>query len=170
MNFISSDANVWIDFNSINRLELPFNLPYTYLMNVDAINEEILYPRNLKSRLLSLGLVPIEISIEEFTLAENYGLYYPKLSKHDRIALAIAKNKNIKLFTGDKDLRNAAKNEKVEVIGTLWILDQLFEENYIDLLKYKNCLKELKKHNGKLVRLPKHEIKQRLERLKVKTS
>ena len=38
MEFISSDTNVWIDFCTIDKLYLP----YTYIMNNDAIEDELL--------------------------------------------------------------------------------------------------------------------------------
>ena len=41
MEYISSDTNVWLDFATINKLEIPFKLPYTYIMNEDAIAEEL---------------------------------------------------------------------------------------------------------------------------------
>lgn len=44
MEYISSDTNIWIDFETIDRLELPFKLPYIYLMNQDAIKDEIRKP------------------------------------------------------------------------------------------------------------------------------
>ena len=70
-----------------------------------------------------------------------------KLSRYDRIALAIAKNRKIILLTGDKRLRNAAKEELVEVIGTLGILDRLYEFQLITLQEYNECLENLKKQN-----------------------
>ena len=33
MEYISSDTNVWLDFVEIEKLNLPFQLPYVYLMN-----------------------------------------------------------------------------------------------------------------------------------------
>lgn len=42
MEFISSDTNVWIDFCTIDKLYLPFKLPYKYIMNNDAIEDELL--------------------------------------------------------------------------------------------------------------------------------
>lgn len=48
MDYISSDTNVWIDFSVIDRVSLPFRLPYTYIMNVDAIEDELLSPAGLK--------------------------------------------------------------------------------------------------------------------------
>lgn len=48
MEYISSDTNVWIDFLTINRIDLPFRLPYTYLytylMNEDAIGNDLVEP------------------------------------------------------------------------------------------------------------------------------
>lgn len=41
------------------------------------------------------------------------------------IALALAKQENCPLLTGDKALRKTANTEKVEVHGTLWLVKQL---------------------------------------------
>ncbi len=162
MEFISSDTNVWIDFSTINKLDLPFRLPYTYIMNGDAIDEELLSPPNLKSDLLHLGLKSVEIDGGEFILAAGYGLKYKQLSVHDRIALAIAKNRNLTLLTGDAHLRSAARKESVSVMGTIGVLDRLLAFGNISEQEYDDCLKEFLKHNGEAIRLPEDEIKKRL--------
>lgn len=46
--------------------------------------------------MLEAGLVGVDITIEEFSLADSWENIYPKLSIQDRIALAIAKQRNIK--------------------------------------------------------------------------
>lgn len=166
MEYISSDTNVWIDFSVIGRTELPFRLPYTYIMNSDAINDELLSPSGLRNELLQYGLLSVELTIEEFSLAEEYGMRYLQLSIYDRIALAIAKIRDIVLLTGDNALRNAAKCEHVKILGTLGILDQLLSGNYIIDHEYEFCLLELQKHNGNEVRLPKSEINFRLQKIK----
>ena len=56
MEYISSDTNVWIDFSIIQKLNLPFKLPYTYIMNEDAISDELLSPLGLGERLKAYGL------------------------------------------------------------------------------------------------------------------
>lgn len=43
MEYISSDTNVWIDFSVISRLDLPFLLPYTYIMYTESIENESYY-------------------------------------------------------------------------------------------------------------------------------
>ena len=165
MKYISSDTNVWIDFVTINRIALPFRLPYTYLMNQDAIDEELLSPPDFKDQLLSAGLVSTELTDAEFFLAEEYGLRYRKLSTHDRIALAIAKQRNITLLTGDQALRKAASAEGVSLIGTIGILDQLHNQELITTTEYVDCLKALQSNNGKIIRLPAHELEERIRQL-----
>lgn len=162
MQFISSDTSVWIDFSTINKTELPFRLPYTYIMNKDAVEEEVLSPPGLGAELISYGLVPVEITIEEFFLAQRYGTIYNRLSRHDRIALAIAKSRKIILLTGDGALRKAAVQEEVTIMGTLGILDQLWEKGLINAAELRSCLEELSTHNGGIIRLPRAEIEHRL--------
>ena len=50
---------------------------------------------------------------------------YRKPSRNDCFALALAKHHQCPLLTGDKDLRAAAENEAVVVMGTVWLLKQL---------------------------------------------
>ena len=166
MEFISSDTNVWIDFAIIDALELPFRLSYTYIMNKDAVEDELLSPPGLGAQLISYGLVPVELMSEEFFLAEEYGPRYKTLSVYDRIALAIAKNREITLLTGDGALRKAAGRENVPVVGTIGILDRLCDENRITLSEYEMCLRTLSVNNGSSVRLPQGEIQLRLSKLK----
>ena len=71
MEFISSDTNVWIDFRVISRLSLPFRLPYTYIMYEESIDSELLAPAGFRQELIDAGLVGVDITFEEFTLAES---------------------------------------------------------------------------------------------------
>ena len=163
MKYISSDTNVWLDFATINRLEIPFKLPYTYIMNEDAIADELLSPKELREKLVRLGLQAVELSEEEFYLAEEYTAKYAKPSLYDCVALAIAKVRGITLMTGDGPLRKAAAQEGVEVIGTIGVLDQLYEGTYIEKEEYVYCLKALLDNNGQKVRLPEKELQKRLD-------
>ena len=166
MEFVSSDANVWIDFRVIFRLNLPFRLPYTYIMYTESIDSELLTPADFRYNLIAAGLVGVDITTVEFELAESWGKAYPKLSVQDRIALAIAKERKIVLLSGDKPLREVAAQEGVTVFGTIGVLDKLYEGKYIPKEEYAYCLSELLKHNGREVRLPASELRKRLDSLK----
>ena len=165
MIYISSDTNVWIDFAAIEKLDLPFRLPYTYIMSHEAVEDELLSPPGLSEQLISYGLEPVEITIDEFYLAEEYGVIYKRLSVYDRIALAIAKCRKITLLTGDGALRKAANKEDVTVLGTLGILDQLWNQSKMSGDEYEMCLRKLLNKNGGAVRLPENEIIARLSKL-----
>lgn len=165
MQYISSDTNVWIDFSVIKKADIPFRLPYKFIMSRDAIDEEIISPPGLGETLVSFGLVPVEITIDEYYLADQYGSVYKKLSVYDRIALAIAKQRAITLLTGDAALRKAAKKEDVPVIGTLGIIDKLWEMQLITKQEYNYCLLSFLENNGKAIRLPKDELLLRINRL-----
>ena len=84
--FISSDTNVWIDFNSIGAVELPFRLPCTYVMWAEAVDDEVRSPGGLREKLLAAGLVAVEITAEEFWLADGYADRYVGLSAYDAAA------------------------------------------------------------------------------------
>ena len=95
MEYISSDTNVWLDFVTIDRLDYPFRLPYIYLMNDYAIQDELLSPAGLGQQLQLLGLQGTELTDEEFFQAQEYLNRFFKLSKYDAIALAIAKKREL---------------------------------------------------------------------------
>ena len=164
MEYISSDTNIWIDFEIIKRIDLPFQLPYIYLIEQETLETEVLNPPDLGKRLLQLGLRPVELSTEEYGLLDDYHVKYPQLSVSDSSALAIAKTRNITLLTGDGKLRKAATAEGVNVIGTIGILDQLINGKYIDQATFKKCISDLLINNGIIgrVRLPENELKKRL--------
>ena len=161
MEYISSDTNVWIDFHCINRLGLPFLLPYKYVMYYEQIDRELVTVN--KEEIIKNGLLAIDLTIEEFFLAEEYGNKYLSLSKWDRIALAIAKSRNIKLLTGDLPLRRAAVKENVPVVGTIGIIDELYNNKLINKEEYIYCLEAFIQQNGRMVRLPIAELEKRLK-------
>ncbi len=162
MEYISSDTNVWLDFNEIDYLHIPFLLPITYLMYEEAVEYEFLDPPGLGDTLIKFGLRKVDLTEEEFYFAEEYGLKYKKLSTYDCIALAIAKARGITLLTGDNHLRKAASTEGVAIIGTIGILDCLFTGNYIDEKEFHLCIRALSDHNGARIRLPEEELQKRL--------
>lgn len=165
MEYISSDTNVWIDYMVIKKLELPFRLPFTYLMNQDAITDELLSPRGMREELLRLGLQPTEMTEDEFYYALTMAKTHPRLSGYDCSALAIAKYRRLVLMTGDAALRKAALSEGVSVVGTIGLLDKLFEDEKITSDEYRECLLLLIKVNGREVRLPMAELQNRLNKI-----
>lgn len=164
MRCISSDTNIWIDFNTISRTDLPFRLPCTYIMYKEALRKEVINPPELFVDLQKRGLVGVNLTIEEFYYADELSKKYVKLSGYDRIALAVAKMRNIPLLTGDNPLKKAAEKEGVEVFGTIGLLDKLYDGDYINKLEYQFCLESFLEHKER--RLPTEELQKRIDSLR----
>ena len=164
MEFISSDTNIWLDFNTISRTDLPFRLPCTYIMYKEALRKEIICPPELLDRLQKSGLIGVDLTIDEFFYADELSKKYVKLSGYDRTALAVAKYRKIPLLTGDNPLRKAAVKEGVEVFGTIGLLDRLYEGEYINKLEYRFCLESFLEHKER--RLPTDELQKRIDSLR----
>ena len=164
MEYISSDTNIWLDFDTISRTDLPFRLPCTYIMYKEALRKEIINPPELLDNLQKRGLIGVDLTIEEFFYADELSKKYVKLSGYDRTALAVAKFRKIPLLTGDNPLRKAAEKEGVEVFGTIGLLDKLYDGDYINKLEYQFCLESLLEHKER--RLPAEELQKRIDSLR----
>ncbi len=122
MRLVVSDANILIDFIDGGLSFALSCLPY------EIVVPEIIFEEELEARhseLLNLGII-IESSSEEVTLVVTHlTRKYPRISRNDAFALALAKEKRCILLTGDKNLRIAANESDVEVHGTLYMLEEL---------------------------------------------
>lgn len=164
----SSDTNIWIDFVTLGIIEIPFKSAHVFNMSLEAIEDELLAPQGLCSTLCGLGLKTIEFDLDEFYLAETYQITYPRLSRYDALAMAIAKQRSWVLLTGDAAMRAAAQSEHIDFKGTLWLLDNLMGAGIIDHKQYGQILVDIQKFNGREIRLPKSEITQRLKMLELR--
>jgi len=155
------DTNVFDAYQKIDAIEELFLLNAELLMFNETIFQELIDPLGFGNELVSFGLIPVELSDEELILTEEYIGRYLKLSKHDSIALAIAKERNLTLLTGDKNLRKAANVERVSVKGSIGVLDELMDTGKILEERYIDILRRFKK-SAKRLRLPVKEIVLRL--------
>lgn len=106
-------------------------------------------------RVLSLGESAIE---EAVRLRERF----PHPSQNDLFALALARQENCPLITGDKRLREAAEQEAVEANGALWVVEQMVIEKVIPLSRANDAYHGMKSSNR---RLPWRDVERQLKRL-----
>ncbi len=160
MKWLISDANIIIDMEVGGLLDKMFRLPENFAV------PNILYAEELAEdhpELPVLGLSILDISEEYMAEAYQLGGTYRKTSHNDRLALVLAKQEQCPLLTGDAKLREAAELEQVDVQGTLWVVDRLFEERHLDYNGSKEAY-TLMKIEGR--RLPWNEIEKQLNRFK----
>ncbi len=89
--YISSDTNIWIDFQTVGALELPFKLSHKFYLSEETLKDELLTPTGIDESLINYGLKLLELTEEEFYFALNILEKHMQLSKYDALALAIAK-------------------------------------------------------------------------------
>lgn len=128
MIILISDANILIDMEEGDLLDALFELPYQFTV------PDLLYFDELETHhadLLDKGLVIGELS-------SNTMMYATKLiervhgpSRNDCFALALAKQEICPLLTGDRALNRVAREEGIDVRGTLWVVEAMIEHQII---------------------------------------
>lgn len=140
--YISSDTNIWFDFNAVGHLDYPFRLQHSYCISQNAFQDEIL-EADLQDQLVAKGLQLAQVTNEEYQQAIDYANTYPKISTYDALALAIAKQREWTLLTGDGALRKAAEKEHIPCRGTIWVYDQLKETGGLTEAQYYEAIEAL---------------------------
>ena len=133
-----ADASVLIDFLSVGMETLLFNKPFE-CMTTDLVFQEIA-DQDEQDRLLSLGLEVKELSGDEVARIATLKGNNRGLSGEDLSAYILAETNEATLLTGDKLLRTLARNNRVEVHGTIWILFKLMSSRTITEEQAKDCL------------------------------
>jgi predicted nucleic acid-binding protein len=158
-----SDTSVLIDLERGDLLESIFALPHDFAV------PDVLYDREMHGqwgeRLLALGLRVEEVSEAGVGNALRYRQQRSVLSVPDSFALALAKEREWFLLTGDSQLRELATDEHVECHGVLWLLDMMEVAGIPGIQSLHDGLTTLAAHPR--CRLPAREITIRLERYKL---
>ncbi len=87
---------------------------------------------------------------------------YTGPSRYDCFCMALAKQEACPLLTGDKDLRKAAQQEAVRVMGTIWLVEQLVTHSLIDKIAAQAAYTSMKAAGS---RLPWKQALQRLSQI-----
>lgn len=156
-----SDANVLIDVIDGGIVDEMFMLDYTFGV------PDALFHYELKAHypwLPGKGLNVMELAAEAvqdtFQLAVRHGK--AGVSNNDCMALALARQANCPLLTGDAALRQVAFNEGCTVRGTVWLLEEMFNAGVVDIDKVKAAYEGMKASGS---RLPWAEVENQIKRL-----
>lgn len=156
MPLLISDSNIFIDLISGDLLQLMFQLPEEFAVPNILYKEEL---AEQHSDLPGYGLKVLEIHGEFMMEAYRLRAEYKGPGQNDLFALALAKQEACPLVTGDRDLRDAAKNEGVELHGTLWLVERMIDEKLITVGRAKEAFDMMKNDQR---RLPWNKVKQLL--------
>lgn len=130
MQLLISDANILIDLEEGQLIELMFQLPYRFSIPDILFFEEL---EEEHQHLTELGLTLSELSSETVSYAAELIPRYGQASRNDCFALALAAMQDCPLLTGDKALRKAAEAESVMVHGTVWLVEMMIKKQIITI-------------------------------------
>lgn len=157
MQVLISDANILIDLEESLLLDQIFALPFVFkipdVLFVEELSEQ-------HGHLLALGLQLGELREDSMQQIFQLTQTYSQPSRNDCFALALAKQENCPLLTGDRNLRRAAEAEQVEVYGTLWLVERLVENGIINKIQAHAAYERMEERGR---RLPWNEAHQRID-------
>ncbi|MGA2954124.1 MAG: PIN domain-containing protein [Thermodesulfobacteriota bacterium] len=152
------DTTVCIDLFNGGLLEKALQLPYDLVLP-DVIIEELINPPGEELVKIGYSVLPLGKEGVEQVLALR--ARYRKPSTNDLFALVLAKLNSCPLVTGDDSLRRAAKDEGLQVYGSLWVLDRLIDHHILSSLEAAVSLEKILEKGGWL---PRKECEARLKR------
>lgn len=157
MYLLISDANILIDLEEGLLLEDFFRLPYQFKVPDVLFHEEL---SEHHSHLIELGLLLEELTSDSMLYSYELMQKYVGPSVNDFFALALARQEQCPLLTGDMALRKTAEKEAILVQGTLWVVEQLVTHGIITVEGALNSYSKMEQAGR---RLPWEIAKQRLE-------
>jgi hypothetical protein len=167
MRIVITDVSVFFDLHSLQVIPEFFDLGWeihtTNFVYDEIKREEQIAEFEVFVERQKLNI--IRISAEEEIEIRKMQLQKPNKSFPDKTVLWKAKMEEYTLLTCDKVLRTEATFHKIEVHGSAWVIEQLVNNEIIDCIRGIDLLNKLMKINN---RLPVEQIKQMIERLKLK--
>ena len=131
MLLLISDANILIDMEAGELMEKLFQLPIQFAI------PDILYWEEIEPGAPGLedqGMRILEVTSEYVAYAAGLQAKYgSNPSPNDYLALALAKQEGCPLLTGDQALKLAAQQEDVTVMGTVWLLRTMVENQLLSI-------------------------------------
>lgn len=142
-----SDANILFDIEDGRLTPILFQLSFVLLI------PDVLFIEELGTRyqhLVEQGLRLSELSSHAVNNAYHLVNRYNRVSRHDCFALALAKQENCPLLTGDRSLRKAAKRERIPVMGTIWLVEQMILEGKLTRTQAQQAYDKMKASDRRL--------------------
>jgi predicted nucleic acid-binding protein len=165
MKLIITDTNVFFDIISICALPEFFALEYD-ISTTDFVVREILESDQkvqIESFIRAKKLIVFKLTADEVEEILNFATkrFFKGIS--DKTVLWKSYQLKCPLLTGDKKLRNEAEDLKIEVHGSIWVINELVEKDIIIKAKGVELLEKLKLINASL---PHDEIDKLIKKFK----
>ena len=162
VRLIIIDANILIDIEISELVEQVFRLDYEFAVP-DILYEEEITPYTSDFKGTALKAIEIDEDTNGLVLEKQDQYKNTTMSRNDISALVLAIKNECILLTGERDLRQTANDEGVEVHGMLWLIEQLFNNDLIGINEVQAVYEKMKKGDS---RLPWDEVEKQLKRFR----
>ena len=165
MKLIITDTNVFFDIISIGALPEFFALDFE-ICTTDFVIREILESEQkaeIESFIRAKKLNVFKFTSEEVEEIRKFTTKRFFKGITDKTVLWKSYQLKCLLLTGDRKLRNEAEDLKIEVHGSIWVINEFIEKEIVTKAKGVKLLEKLKLINASL---PHDEIDRLIKRLK----
>ncbi len=165
MKIIITDTNVLLDIIDIEAILYFFNLPYEFYTTNFVIDEIKLSEQKaaIETYLNSGKLKVFHLSETEIDTVRIFKTVRNFKGLTDKTVLWKAIELKSPLLTGDGKLRSEAKEQGLEVRGSIWVIEEFVKHELIKNSKAISLLENLKECNSSL---PFDEIDKLMKRFK----
>jgi len=139
-------------------LDIALSFPHEWATPDVVVEEEL---GELGDAILARGVTALRADEQLQQEWEELRSAYRLPSDADLYGLVHARHLGTRLVTGDRDLRESAEAEGVEVSGVLWLLDELVDT---ELVTGPNAARGLQAMLDQHARLPRDECERRLRK------
>lgn len=162
---IITDTNVFFDIMSIEILPDFFGLDFEICTTDLVINEIIRIDQaeQVQTFIRSKKLIVYKFTPQEVEEVINLKTKRNLRRITDKSVLWKALQLKCRLLTGDKNLKNEAEEQGLQVNGSLWVIKTLVENNIVTSITAAELLEKLKTVNESL---PKDEIEKMIKQYK----
>lgn len=162
---IITDTNVFFDIMSIEILPDFFGLDFEICTTDFVINEIIRIDQaeQVQTFIRSKKLIVYKFTPQEVEEVINLKTKRNLRRITDKSVLWKALQLKCRLLTGDKNLKNEAEEQGLQVNGSLWVIKTLVENNIVTSITAAELLEKLKTVNESL---PKDEIEKMIKQYK----
>lgn len=152
MKLIVTDTNVFFDIMSIKILPDFFGLDFEICTTDFVINEIIRVDQaeQIQTFIRSKKLIVYKFTSDEIEEVINLKTKRNLRRITDKSVLWKALQLKCRLLTGDKNLRNEAEEQGLEVNGSLWVIKMLVESKIVTPVVATELLEKLKTVNDSL--------------------
>jgi len=162
MRIVISDTSCLIDLKKASLIEAFLQIPYEIAIPDVLFEGELISFSQDEKAVLQAGLKILSLSSDKVVRVQSIARGNPKLTINDCFAFVLAESiQDSILLTGDAGLRSLATDSKIEVHGVLWAVDEMYASRVTTPARIYDAL--LKFDADDRVRLPKKDLKQRLD-------